>query len=502
MPRNQGRRPRSEQVQKLTRLADQYRALGDQKRELSVRVQISGMLATLAESEPNTYKSQLGKHYYDLGVLYSQSERYAQAASVAEKACAIRQELKDQGVIDAEASLASSLCQWGFYIDKLGKLEPSITIHEQALELYDQLRQTKPNAYVDEKSYCLATLGRLYGTQGKWSKALEFTQQCCDLRRQKIEQTSSSEPKAALARTLDLLGWIQDKLDHPAAQSTRKQEVEIYRTLLTENGDSYLEPMAKSLNRLSAYASVAKDSAEYIEIHQELSVLYQRLWEKDPSTYSSEYARILNNLGSCYGQIKQWEKGLHPGRQAARIRATLAKEQTIPNIDFRYADTLYNLIYNLGNLKHWDEVLEVCETAMAHFHQPAFQKEANISRSKLIADKTSILHWQTVANRALQRYPEAIEANEQAILLRRGQIAQGEKEALVQLLSLLLVRYNTAREEGNLLAKSEVFQDIEATIVTMQRENVPVPEETLLWWKNNQPRGFSQWLPRLKSWFR
>ena len=103
----------------------------------------------LSERNPDAYEPDLANSYNSLGTLYSDTRRYAEAEEAYNNALEIRKRLSERNPDAYEPNLAMSLFNMGVFYYNQEKYEDARPWLQKALEIYERLERENPGLYRD-----------------------------------------------------------------------------------------------------------------------------------------------------------------------------------------------------------------------------------------------------------------------------------------------------------------------------------------------------------------
>ncbi len=261
----------------------------------------------------------------NLGVRLSEAGRRDEALEPAQQAVDIYRQLAEVNPAAYLPDLAMSLNNLGGQLPEAGSPDEPLAPPQQALDIYRQLAEVNPAAYLPNLAGSLTNLGGQLSEAGRRDEALEPAQQAVDIRRQLAEVNPAAYlPELAMSLS-NLGGQLSEAGRRDEALEPTQQAVDIYRQLAEVNPAAYLPELAGSLNNLGAQLLQAGRRDEALEPAQQAVDTYRQLAEVNPAAYLPELAMSLNNLGAQLSQAGRRDEALEPTQQAVDIHRQLAE---------------------------------------------------------------------------------------------------------------------------------------------------------------------------------
>jgi tetratricopeptide (TPR) repeat protein len=160
---------------------------------------------------------------------------------------------------------------------------------------------------------------------GHHQQALAPSQDAAELYRQ-LAQANPAAYLPDLATSLNNLGAMLSELGRrEEALAPSQDAVAIRRQLAQANPAAYLPNLAGSLNNLGIRLSELGRREEALAPSQDAAELYRQLAQANPAAYLPNLAGSLNNLGIRLSELGRREEALAPSQEAVAIRRQLAQ---------------------------------------------------------------------------------------------------------------------------------------------------------------------------------
>jgi tetratricopeptide (TPR) repeat protein len=243
-----------------------------------------------------------------------------------------------------QAELARLANNLGNRLRDLGRREDALRVTEEAVEIYRQLAQTRPDAFLPDLAGSLNNLGTSLSVLGRRGEALCATQEAVESYR-KLAQTSPASFLPNLAGSLNNLGGMLRDLGHrEEALCAIEETVEIYRQLVQTQPGAFLPDLAMSLNNLGISLSDLDRCEGALHATGEAVEIYRKLAQTRPDAFLSDLALGLNSLGNRLNELGYREDAVQATEEAVELYRRLA--QSRPGA---FIPDLSGSLNNLGN---------------------------------------------------------------------------------------------------------------------------------------------------------
>ena len=285
--------------------------------------------------------------------LFSIPERFSIACEAYEEAKSIAREI----YLDEE-KLANILFDYAYLKADFTRMHEAVQLYVEALQIYRQLAESNPDAYMPRVAMTLNNLAALQRALGRYVEGEKNYVEALRIRRQLAE----SNPDAYMPRvamTLNNLANLQSDLGrYVEAEKNYVEALRIRRQLAESNPDAYMPDVALTLNNL---ANLQSDLGRYVEGEKnyvEALQIYRQLAESNPDAYMPRVAMTLNNLATLQSDLGRYVEAEENYVEALRIRRQLAKSNPDAYMP-RVAMTLWNLACLKSKQKKYEEEKEI-----------------------------------------------------------------------------------------------------------------------------------------------
>ena len=231
-------------------------------------------------------------------------------------------ELPDDRFRSQRARLLGNL---GVRFSALGRLEEALGATEEALRLYRQLAEARPDAFLPDLTISLSNLGNRLSALGRLEEALAATEEAVRLDR----QLTKARPDAFLSYLASSLSNLASDLSalgrREEALGASEEAVRIRRQLAEARPDAFLPDLATSLNNLGVRFSALGRLEEALAATEEAVRIRRRLAGARPEAFLPDLATSLNNLGLSLRALGRREEALVATQEAVRLCRQLAE---------------------------------------------------------------------------------------------------------------------------------------------------------------------------------
>ena len=252
----------------------------------------------LSKINPQKYEPALGDSYNNLGILYSDTQRFTDSEQMYNSALEIRKRLAANNPQAYEPTLAMSYNNLGILYHDTQRFTDSEQMYNSALEIYKRLAATNPQAYEPELAISYYNFGVLYSDMQRFADS---------------EQMYNSALK-------------------------------IYKRLADANPQIYDSDLADSYINLGVLYSDMQRFADSEQMYKSALEIRKRLADANPQVYESSLGNSYNNLGVLYNDMQRFADSEQMFNSALEIYKRLMGE----NAHF-YGQRLANCLFGLAN---------------------------------------------------------------------------------------------------------------------------------------------------------
>jgi tetratricopeptide (TPR) repeat protein len=316
---------------------------------------------------------------------------------------------KSASAVGAAGELANRLNNLGVRLWNLGRLEEAWVANQEAVAIYRQLAEGRPEVFLSAFALSLTNRGALLLKLGRHEEALAASQEAVAIYR-RLAEARPEDFLSYFARSLSNAGVLLSKLGrYEEALAASQEAVPIHRRVAEARPGAFLPELAGSLNNLSDDLSNLGRHEEALATSQEGVAIRRRLAEAHPDAYLPDLARSLNSLAGNLSSQGQGEESLTAIHEAVAIRRRLAEARPAAFLP-ELAITLGNLGFLLNALGRDEEALAASQEAV-----PIFRRLAEARPNAFLPDLARTLIVLSAILEGLGRQAEAAAAAHQAL---------------------------------------------------------------------------------------
>jgi tetratricopeptide (TPR) repeat protein len=285
---------------------------------------LEGQVASLDESALAAIDDALPMHSLKLMELSLRvAERLEQLARPLVAAVDVGSDSSEEQRAAIQSHLADRVGTLGNRLSNLGRGEEALAATKEAVDIYQRLAHTRPDAFLPAFATSLTNLGVMLSRLGRGEEALAATQQAVD-----IYQRHAHAPPDAFARSLSNLGFMLSNLGRgEEALAESQHAVDIYRGLARTRPAAFLPDLAASLKIIGPCLSYLGRGEEALAATKEAVDVYRGLVRTRADAFLPDLAISLTNLGIVLSNLGQDEEALAPSQQAVDICRGLVRTQ-------------------------------------------------------------------------------------------------------------------------------------------------------------------------------
>lgn len=289
----------------------------------------------------------------------------------------------------ADAEFASLLYNYADFLHKNNKINDSICVYEEVLDIYYKLSKTASDIYLTNFATTLNDLGVIYRKTKDLSKAEVILRYALNYRLILAKKHPNSYHLPDLAGTLNNLGNLHvDQKNLSTAEKDLEKSLSIYQKLYQVDPKKYSLYVANSHNNIGRLHLANKDFISAEKEFKEALDFCRQLEKNNLDDHLFYVATTLNNLASLHYITHKYKDSEKEYSEALEIYRQLA--ETSPETYLSYvAITLYNfaLLYiEIGNFSNADQMaqesLEKYQT-MAKLSPAVFNSGVNNAKKML-----------------------------------------------------------------------------------------------------------------------
>ncbi len=305
--------------------------------------------------------------YNLLAILYENTQRYDLAKELHKKAIEIYEQLVDTNPQAYEPNLAISYNNLANLYKHIQKYDLAESLYKKAIEIRERLVDSNPQSYEPDLADSYNNLAVLYYDTQSFDLAEELHKKAIKIRARLVKENPQVyEPNLASSHN-NLANLYSDTLRYDLAEELYKKAIETRERLVVINPQAYEPDLADSYNNLAVlyYDTQRFDLAE--DLYKKTIEIRERLAKENPQAYEPNLATIYNNLGLLYSDTQWFDLAEELHKKTIEIRERLVKENPQvyePDLAMSYNNLaiLYNIIqrYDLAE-ELYEKSIEIRE---------------------------------------------------------------------------------------------------------------------------------------------
>ena len=266
---------------------------------------------------------------------------------------------------DNDFQLAKKLNDIGNLYTNTNRYAEAEEAYLQSLEIRRRLVEENPKANEYILARTLNNLARLYQFTQRYEESETFDLEALEIRRMLYADDPQSNIRD-LAQGLHNLGYLY-ALNQRYAESEVLfvEAMELYRTFANENPQVGVPDLAMMLDTYASLYIVTQRFPEAESLFLESLELYRRLVNDNPQAYKFSYAKTMGHLSDMYMRTQRYDESEALLLESSEIYRSLAKEKTL--YEYNVASTLYNLGALNLNRQNYQEALPYFEESTEIF---------------------------------------------------------------------------------------------------------------------------------------
>ena len=342
---------------------------GHRAEALPVAREAAEIRRELAHAAPANHLPDLATSLTNLGNLLGEAGDRDEALRVAREAAEIRRELARAAPAAELPDLAMALTNLATALHHVGEQGEALRVAREAAGIYSELAQANPAAWLPEQAMALNNLGsflRDVGERdaGEREEGLRIAREAVDIYWE-LAQTSPAAWLPGLARAMiNLANRLGEAGEQQSALEVAREAIEYYRELARTNPAAYLPSLAGSLINLTALLSMAGEWQAALLVASEATEYYRELARTNPAAHLPGLAMALTNLARALRDAGEQEESLAVARESTAYYRELAG--TNPAYLPGLGASLSNLAAALSAAGDQEEALAVAREAAEH----------------------------------------------------------------------------------------------------------------------------------------
>jgi tetratricopeptide (TPR) repeat protein len=296
----------------------------------------------LAAQDAAKHQPKLAIALNNLSLVHDKMGDFSAAGDAIAESVALMKRLVQVDEEMHRGTLALNLNNLAQFRERIGEHEAAEIAYEESLEIYRTLTKVNRRKYQSPLASLLSNMGVFYKNRGKWSDAERCYEESLALRRAAAADGLPRSRAETVAILINLATLRIAERRKAEALNLLNEAIGILRELLPENPDLYGGQLATALGNLAVlyYENSRLEEAETILF--EAIDLHKSLRTTDHNKV--HLARDYSNLGHAYLRWKKWSTAEEFFLHAIRLYRDLYFENRAA-----YAAALANSLYGLAS---------------------------------------------------------------------------------------------------------------------------------------------------------
>ena len=299
----------------------------------------------LSKINPQKYEPALGDSYNNLGILYSDTQRFSDSEQMYNSALEIYKRLAATNPQTYDPDLAMSYNNLGILYSDMQRFTDSEQMFNSALEIYKRLADANPQVYDSDLADGYNNLGTLYRATQRFTDSEQMFNSALKIYK-RLAATNPQTYDPDLAMSYNNLGVLYSDMQRFAdSEQMHKSALKIYKRLADTNSQVYEPSLGDCYNNLGVLCSDMQRFADSEQMYKSALEIRKRLADANPQVYESSLGNCYNNLGVLCRDMQRFADSEQMYKSALEIRKRLADAN--PQV---YESSLGNSYNNLGVL--------------------------------------------------------------------------------------------------------------------------------------------------------
>ena len=333
-------------------------------------------IAVLVKTNPEVYEPQLAYICINLGVIYSNTQRFNESEKMYKDALDIYKRLADTNPQAHEPNLATSYNNLANLYCDTQRFTEGEQMHKTALEIYKQLADSNPQAYEPNLAKSFNNLACLYYTTKHFTESEKMHKAALEI----LKRLSDANPQAyepVLAHSFNNLAALYDDTQRFAeSEQMHKAALEIRKRLADANPQAYEPDLADSYINLADLYNDTQRFTESEKMNKTALEIHKRLADTNPQAYEPTLASCYNNLAILYSNTQRYAESEQMFKAVLEIRKQLAESnpQAYEPALAKSYNNLANLYYKTQRYAESEQMYKAAITIYERLYEGAPQQ--------------------------------------------------------------------------------------------------------------------------------
>ena len=324
----------------------------------------------LADANPLAYESGLAASYNNLANLYSITQRFTESDKMYKTALEIYKPLADSNPQAYEPNLAKSYNNLACLYYTTQRFTESEKMHKAALEIYKPLADSNPQAYEPVLAHSFNNLAALYDDTQRFAESEQMHKAALEIRKRLADANPQAYEPDLADSYINLADLYNDTQRFTESEKMNKTALEIHKRLADTNPQAYEPTLASCYNNLAILYSNTQRYAESEQMFKAVLEIRKQLAESNPQAYEPALAKSYNNLANLYYKTQRYAESEQMYKAAITIYERLyegAPQQYQSNLAigcYWYGMSMIHNNKHLDAIGPFERSLKLCKDMM------------------------------------------------------------------------------------------------------------------------------------------
>ena len=422
----------------------------------------------LADANPMAYEPDLAQSYNNIAILYMSTQRFTESEKMYKAALEIRKRMADANPQAYEPDLAESYYNLAILYRDTQRFTESEKMHKAALEIYKRSADDNPQAYEPILAHSYNNLAILYYNTQRFTESEKMYKNALEIRK-RLADANPQAYEPDLADGYNNLAYLYSITQRfTESEQMNKAALEIRKRLAKSNPQVYEPDLASTYSNLAILHSNTQHFAKSEQMFKSALEIRKRLSDSNPQAYEPDLATSYSNLAELYRQTQRFTESEKMHMAAFEIFKQLADAN--PQVyEPHLAATDYNLANLYYNTQRFTESEQMYKDAL-----DIYKRLANANPQTY--EPALAATYEILANlyRETQRYAESEQMSKAALeIIKR--LADANPQAYKPYLALSY--YYLAQLYSNTQRYAESEQMYKAAIAIYERLYEAAPQQ-------------------------
>ena len=327
-------------------------------------------IAILEKNNPEVYESRLAAICNNLGLIYSDTQRFDESEKMYKAAMEKFKQLADANPLAYESGLAASYNNLANLYSITQRFTESDKMYKTALEIYKPLADSNPQAYEPVLAHSFNNLAALYDDTQRFAESEQMHKAALEIRKRLADANPQAYEPDLADSYINLADLYNDTQRFTESEKMNKTALEIHKRLADTNPQAYEPTLASCYNNLAILYSNTQRYAESEQMFKAVLEIRKQLAESNPQAYEPALAKSYNNLANLYYKTQRYAESEQMYKAAITIYERLyegAPQQYQSNLAigcYWYGMSMIHNNKHLDAIGPFERSLKLCKDMM------------------------------------------------------------------------------------------------------------------------------------------